>query len=112
MLDAYFARLHGKPYFILDETTTRQRHQRGQLPAFLSMAICALTLRYTAPTSPSQGLDYARQARRSVDADNPSTEGLQALLLLSQTFFAYGHGKKAYMTLCMSPIWTVDYTPC
>ena len=45
MLDAYFARLHGKPYWILDETATRQRHQHGQLPAHLSMAIYALTLR-------------------------------------------------------------------
>lgn len=46
MLDAYFARLHGKPFFILDEVSTRQRHQNGQLPAYLSMAIYALTLRY------------------------------------------------------------------
>ncbi|KAL4889673.1 type I 3-dehydroquinase-domain-containing protein [Aspergillus ambiguus] len=99
MLDTYFARLHGKPYFILDETATRQRHQRAQLPPFLSMAIYALTLRYTAPNPHPQGLDYARQARRLVDIDSPSTEGLQTLLLLSQTFFAYGHGKRAYMTL-------------
>lgn len=119
MLDTYFARLHGKPFFILDETATRQRYQRGQLPSFLSMAIYALTLRYTSPcglfpcdgpadrcryNGPSpqpQGLDYARQARRMVDIDRPSTEGLQTLLLLSQTFFAYGHGKRAYMTLSM-----------
>lgn len=46
MLDAYFARLHGKPFFILDEASTRQRHQNGQLPVYLSMAIYALTLRY------------------------------------------------------------------
>ncbi|KAG2420614.1 hypothetical protein HFD88_000227 [Aspergillus terreus] len=99
MLDTYFARLHGKPFFILDETATRQRYQRGQLPSFLSMAIYALTLRYNGPSPQPQGLDYARQARRMVDIDRPSTEGLQTLLLLSQTFFAYGHGKRAYMTL-------------
>jgi hypothetical protein len=46
MLDAYFARIHGKPYFILDESVTRQSHQMGQLPAALSMAIYAITLRF------------------------------------------------------------------
>jgi 3-dehydroquinate dehydratase-1 len=34
-----------------------------------------------------------------VDIDQPSIENLQTLLLLSQTFYAYGCGKKAYMTL-------------
>ncbi|PLB54362.1 Zn(II)2Cys6 transcription factor [Aspergillus steynii IBT 23096] len=99
MLDAYFARLHGKPYFILDEPSTRQRHQCRQLSPALSMAIYAVTLRYTSPSGPPQSLEYARQARPLVDIDNPSIEGLQTLLLLSQTFFAHGCGKKAYMTL-------------
>lgn len=49
MLDAYFARLHGKPFFILDETATRQGHASGQMPVFLSMAVYALTLRYAFP---------------------------------------------------------------
>lgn len=64
--------------------------------------------RYT--TSPGQveqsyrsGLDAALQARRLIDVDNPTIEGLQTLLLLSQTFFAYGLGKKAYMTFCRLP---------
>ncbi|GAB1204545.1 hypothetical protein APSETT445_003201 [Aspergillus pseudonomiae] len=99
MLDVYFARLHGKPYSILDEAATRQLHQRGQLPVCLSMAIHALTIRYTVLNPSPQGLDYARQARRLVDIDDPSIEGLQTLLLLSQTFFAYGYGRKAYMAL-------------
>ncbi|KKK17304.1 Zn(II)2Cys6 transcription factor [Aspergillus ochraceoroseus] len=100
MLDAYFARLHGKPFFILDETSTRRQHQNGQLPVYLSMAIYSLTLRYTtANPPPGRSLDYARQARRMVDIDHPSIENLQTLLLLSLTFFAYGCGKKAYMTL-------------
>ncbi|OGM44365.1 Zn(II)2Cys6 transcription factor [Aspergillus bombycis] len=99
MLDVYFARLHGKPYSILDEAATRQLHQRGQLPMCLSMAIHALTIRYTVLNPSPQGLDYARQARRLVDIDDPSIEGLQTLLLLSQTFFAYGYGRKAYMAL-------------
>lgn len=46
ILDAYFARIHGKPYFILDESITRQRHQVDQLPGQLSMAIYAITARY------------------------------------------------------------------
>jgi hypothetical protein len=45
ILDIYFSRLHGKPFFILDEATTRQRHQMNQLPAFLSLAISAMALR-------------------------------------------------------------------
>lgn len=62
--------------------------------------------RYTAATgtttehSARTGLEFALQARRAVDIDNPSIEGLQTLLLLSQTFFAHGMGKKAYMTFC------------
>lgn len=55
--------------------------------------------RYTSPSGSPQSLDYARQARPLVDIDNPSIEGLQTLLLLSQNFFAHGCGKKAYMTL-------------
>ncbi|KAH1269123.1 hypothetical protein KXX45_003498 [Aspergillus fumigatus] len=103
VLDAYFARIHGKPYFILDESVTRQSHQMGQLPVALSMAIYAITLRYTSSPNPSEqslrmALDYALQARRMVDVDQPTMDGLQVLLLLSQTFLAHGLGKKAYMT--------------
>lgn len=47
------------------------------------------------------GLDSALQARRMVDLDDPTIESLQTLLLLSQAFFAFGLGKKAYMTFCM-----------
>lgn len=46
------------------------------------------------------GLDAALQARLMVDVDNPTVEGLQTLLLLSQAYFAYGLGKKAYMVFC------------
>jgi hypothetical protein len=35
-----------------------------------------------------------------INVDNPTVEGLQTLLLLSQAFFAFGLGKKAYMTFC------------
>ncbi|CAG8918458.1 unnamed protein product [Penicillium salamii] len=115
LLDLYFVRLHGKPFYILDEATTRQRHQLNQLPNFLAMAILAIASRYT--TSPGQveqsyrsGLDAALQARRLIDVDNPTIEGLQTLLLLSQAFFAYGLGKKAYMTFsnCVAMIVALD----
>jgi hypothetical protein len=49
------------------------------------------------------GLEHALQARCMVDVDRPSIEGLQALLLLSQAFFAHNLGKKAYMTFGMAP---------
>lgn len=63
-------------------------------------------VRYTSPPGSHEGLlrsglEYALQARREVDADNPTIESLQTLLLLSMVFFAYGLGKKTYMTLCM-----------
>ncbi|XHG00564.1 hypothetical protein AWENTII_004000 [Aspergillus wentii] len=115
LLDAYFSRLHGKPYFILDESTARQCHQIGQLPVYLSMAIHSITLRYSSTAAtPEQslrtGLEYALQARRMVDIDNPSIEGLQTLLLLCQTFFAHGLGKKAYMTFsnCVAMVVALD----
>lgn len=46
LLDTYFARIHGKPYFILDEATTRQRLQANQLPSHLAFAIYAVSARY------------------------------------------------------------------
>jgi len=46
LLETYFARLHGKPYHILDETTTKQRMQTNQLPAHLAYAIYAVSARY------------------------------------------------------------------
>lgn len=50
VLDAYFARLDGKPYYILDESTTRQRLQLNQLPLCLVYAIYAVTARYVEPS--------------------------------------------------------------
>ncbi|KAJ5813961.1 uncharacterized protein N7503_000711 [Penicillium pulvis] len=115
LLDTFFARLHGKPFFILDEPSTRQRHQSNQLSPHLAMAISAMTLRYTHTIGqPEQslhmGLDAALQARRMVDVDNPTVEALQTLLLLSQAFFAYGMGKKAYMTFtsCVAMVVALD----
>ncbi|KAJ5542075.1 hypothetical protein N7535_004494 [Penicillium sp. DV-2018c] len=115
ILETYFARLHGKPFYILDEATTRQSHQLGQLPPCLAMAISAIAIRYTTSPGPVEqsirtGVDVALQARRMVDVDNPTLEGLQTVLLLSQAFYAYGLGKKAYMTFsnCVAMIVALD----
>lgn len=45
ILDTFFSRIHGKPFYILEESNTRQKHQLGQLPSHLVMAIYALTVR-------------------------------------------------------------------
>ena len=45
LVDTYFARIHGKPYYILDETTTRQRLQTNQLPNHLAFALYAVSAR-------------------------------------------------------------------
>ncbi|RQM08043.1 hypothetical protein DH86_00001378, partial [Scytalidium sp. 3C] len=45
LLDTYFARCHGKPYYILDESSARQRIQLGQMPGFLLYAIYAVSAR-------------------------------------------------------------------
>jgi hypothetical protein len=44
-LDTYFARVHGKPYHILDEQVVRQRCQTNQIPTFLLHAIYAVSAR-------------------------------------------------------------------
>ncbi|KAK8224724.1 fungal-specific transcription factor domain-containing protein [Phyllosticta capitalensis] len=106
LLDAYFARLHGKPYYILDELTTRQRLQHNQLPSHLAFAIYAVSARYV-PHSHVGGYsaavrasdDYATRSRLELDPDEPCIESLQTLLLLSQANYQAGRGKKAYMLL-------------
>jgi hypothetical protein len=45
LLDTYFTRCHGKAYYILDETTTRQRIQLNQIPSYLIYAIYAVSAR-------------------------------------------------------------------
>lgn len=49
------------------------------------------------------GQEYARRARMELDIDEPSIEGLQTLMLLSQANFQVGKGKKTYMLLCTYP---------
>lgn len=45
ILDTFFSRIHGRPFYILEESYTRQKHQLGQLPSHLILAIYALTVR-------------------------------------------------------------------
>ncbi|KAI5359756.1 hypothetical protein Slin15195_G116150 [Septoria linicola] len=105
LLDTYFARLHNKPYYILDETATRQRLRDGRLPVFLVNAIHAVAIRYvphlcgghSGAIRSSQ--DYAHRARSQIDVDEPNIDNLQALLLLTMANFQNGRGKRCYMTL-------------
>lgn len=41
LINSYFAAVHGKPYFIVDESTVRQRLQLKQIPQYLVDAMCA-----------------------------------------------------------------------
>lgn len=120
LLDTYFARIHGKPYHILDEATTRQRLQANQLPSHLAFAIYAVSARYRTCVSTNDssadscryaphyggynaavriGSEYARRARLELDIDEPSIEALQTLMLLAQASFQLGKGKKTFMLL-------------
>ncbi|KIW05363.1 uncharacterized protein PV09_03879 [Verruconis gallopava] len=104
LLDTYFRRIHGKPYYILDEASTRQRLVNNQLPEHLCLAIFAATARYAAnyaayDQTEQNAKDYARLARSKLDIDEPSIEGLQTLMLLSLAMFQEGQGKKTYMYL-------------
>lgn len=104
LLDTYFTRFHGKPYYILDESSIRQRLQLNQLPAYLSNAISAVAARYTAHPNGYQAAirlseEFATRARKDISTDEPSIDALQALLLLVSAFTAAGKGKKAYMLM-------------
>jgi len=116
-------RVHGKAYYILDETILRQRLQMNQVPNHLLYAIYAVSARFVVAsaielqkltssryTAHPNGYhaavrlseDYAIRARAELDVDDPTLDNLQTLLLLSVAFIAAGKGKKAYMLLCTS----------
>ncbi|KAF2759779.1 hypothetical protein EJ05DRAFT_309185 [Pseudovirgaria hyperparasitica] len=104
LLDTYFSRMHGRPYYIIDETTTRQRLQSNTIPSFLAYAIYAVSARYASHVGGYNnavriGHEYARRARMEIDIDEPSIENLQTLLLLAQASHQSGKGKKTYMLL-------------
>lgn len=119
LLDTYFSRFHARPFYILDESTVRQRLQLNQLPKYLVNAIYAvaaryvpqslvyllatnINIRYTLHPNGYQAAvklseEYASRARLELDIDEPSIDALQACLLLVIAFIAAGKGKKAYM---------------
>lgn len=104
LLDTYFTRFHAKPFYVLDESTLRQRLQLGQVPGYLIQAIYAVAAKYTPHPNGYQSAvklseDYASRSRSEIDTDEPSIDGLQALMLLVIAFTAAGRGKKAYMLL-------------
>ncbi|KFY05663.1 hypothetical protein V492_08374, partial [Pseudogymnoascus sp. VKM F-4246] len=104
LLDAYFGRAHGKPYFLLDEGVIRSRAQAGTAPPGLLLALYAVGARYAVHPNGYHAAvrlseEYATRARAEINIDEPSIETLQALLLLSLSFIALGSGKKAYMLL-------------
>ena len=104
LLDTYFNRFHAKPFYILDESTLRQRLQLNQVPGYLIHAIFAVAARYTLHPKGYQSAvrlseDYAAQSRSDIDTDEPSIDAVQALMLLVTAFTAAGKGKKAYMLL-------------
>ncbi|MCJ1319990.1 hypothetical protein MMC15_005326 [Xylographa vitiligo] len=104
LIDAYFARVHDKPFHILDEATVRELYSQNQVPNCLRLAICSLGVLfvnhggdYAAAVRMSE--EYASQARKEMDMDEASLEGLQTLLLMHRAFFAAGKGPKSYMLL-------------
>ncbi|KAK4496296.1 hypothetical protein PRZ48_012276 [Zasmidium cellare] len=105
LLDTFFARVHNKPYYILDETATRQRLRDGRLPRFLVNAIHAVSLRYVPHLCGGHhgairsSQDYVMRSRAEIDVDEPSIDNLQALLLLAMANFQNGKGKRCYMVL-------------
>lgn len=104
LLDIYFARVHGKIYFILDEGLIRGRIRAGTAPNALLLALYAVSARYALhPNGYDAAVrlseDYATRAWTEVDVGEPSIETLQTLLLLAISFTASGKGKKAYMVL-------------
>ncbi|KID66951.1 N-terminal binuclear Zn cluster-containing/DNA binding domain-containing protein, partial [Metarhizium brunneum ARSEF 3297] len=103
-LHTYFARFHGKPYYILDEASVRHRIQSNQLPDSVAFAIWSVASRHTPHSGGTQAAlqlsqDYAQRARRCIDTDDLSIDCLQASLLLVLAFMASGHSKKAYMLM-------------
>lgn len=105
LLDTFFSRLHNQPYYILDETATRNRLRDGHLPRYLVNAVHAVSIRYVphlcgGPAGAARSSqDHASRARADIDVDEPSIDHLQALLLLAIASFQSGRGKKSYMML-------------
>ena len=105
LLDVFFARAHWTTFYILDDTTMRQRLCSNLIPRYLLYAVYAVSARYaTYPEAFHEAIRsseyYALQARNEIDTDEPSLYALQSLILLTVAFLAAGNGKKSYMLLC------------
>ncbi|TWU71702.1 hypothetical protein ED733_003015 [Metarhizium rileyi] len=103
-LHTYFVRFHGKPFYILDESSIRERVRLNRLPDSVAYAIWSVASRHTTHPRGLQAAvqlseEYAQRARRLLDTDDPSVDCLQALLLLVMAFMASGNHKKAYMLM-------------
>ncbi|KAI9714428.1 MAG: hypothetical protein M1820_000389 [Bogoriella megaspora] len=104
-VDTYFARVHGKPYHILDEPTIRQRCATNQIPTFLLHSIYAVSARYASEyiggynAAVRASREFTARARVEIDIEEPTFEHLQSLLLLALASFQTGKGKKTYMLL-------------
>jgi hypothetical protein len=46
LIETYFARIHGQPFYIVDEASIRQRIMQNQIPNFLILALYAVSSRY------------------------------------------------------------------
>ena len=105
LLDTFFARIHDKPYYIIEETTIRQRLRHGNLPPYLANAIRAVSIRYVPSLCGGHvgalrtSQQYASQSRAEIDVDEPTVDHLQALLLLSMASYQSGQGKRSHMLL-------------
>nr|OQO16810.1 hypothetical protein B0A51_16538 [Rachicladosporium sp. CCFEE 5018] len=105
LLDVYLTRLHGKPFYIIDEATIRVQQSTDAVTSCLSMAIRAVSIKYAPQlcggyaeaTRLSQ--EWLTQSRAEIDVDEPSVEHAQALLLLALAAQQHGNGKKACMLL-------------
>ncbi|KAF3207617.1 hypothetical protein TWF191_001005 [Orbilia oligospora] len=103
LVDVYFTRVNKKPHSYIHEKTFRGRIHDGSVPQHLLNAICATSIRYTLPPTGKTLAEcaerFASLARNQVDADEPSVDNLLTLILLSDVYFALGHGKKSFMQL-------------
>ncbi|TGZ77297.1 hypothetical protein EX30DRAFT_398625, partial [Ascodesmis nigricans] len=105
LVDVFFSRINGKPYNFFHEPSFRASFSAGTLPAGVINAVCAAAVRYIPAeeledNTPQQYAEsFANTARAQVDADEPTLENLQAMLILSMTFYAMGYGRKAWMQM-------------
>ena len=52
LIETYFARIHGQPFYIVDEASIRQRIIQNQIPNFLVLALYSVSTRYALSESP------------------------------------------------------------